>query len=52
MQAGGQITSACGGSVWRIAPPLTVTREEIDQAVEILDAALTDGMNELSKRRN
>ncbi len=30
------------GSVFRIAPPLTVTRDEIDSAVGMLDQALTD----------
>ena len=29
------------GSVWRIAPPLTVTREDIDLAMTIFDQALT-----------
>lgn len=33
-----------GGSnaVWRIAPPLTITREEIDSSLGILDTALRD----------
>ena len=29
-------------SVFRIAPPLTVSRKEIDQAIEIFDQALTE----------
>ncbi|MDF3943319.1 aspartate aminotransferase family protein, partial [Achromobacter denitrificans] len=29
------------GSVWRIAPPLTVSNAEIDRAISILDQALT-----------
>ena len=29
-------------SVFRIAPPLTVSREEIDQAIAIFDQALTE----------
>ena len=29
------------GSVWRIAPPLTVRREDIDLAMTIFDQALT-----------
>ena len=29
------------GGIFRIAPPLTVTEDELDQGVEILDAALT-----------
>ena len=37
------------GSVWRIAPPLTVTREEIDQGVEILDRALNESLDELAR---
>jgi 2,2-dialkylglycine decarboxylase (pyruvate) len=32
------------GSVWRIAPPLTVTNEEIDKAISILDKALQDSL--------
>ena len=36
------------GSVWRIAPPLTVSTGEIDQAVEILDRALRESLDELS----
>ncbi|MBW3603802.1 MAG: aspartate aminotransferase family protein [Actinobacteria bacterium] len=30
------------GSVFRIAPPLTVTTEELDRGIEILDRALTE----------
>jgi 2,2-dialkylglycine decarboxylase (pyruvate) len=30
------------GSVWRIAPPLTVTREDIDLAMTIFDQALSE----------
>jgi 2,2-dialkylglycine decarboxylase (pyruvate) len=29
-------------SIWRIAPPLTVSREEIDRGVAILDQAITE----------
>lgn len=29
-------------SVWRIAPPLTVSRDEIDRAIAIMDQALTE----------
>ncbi|MBT6276793.1 MAG: aspartate aminotransferase family protein [Chromatiales bacterium] len=36
------------GSVWRIAPPLTVTEEEIDRGIAILDQALKDGLDELA----
>jgi 2,2-dialkylglycine decarboxylase (pyruvate) len=30
------------GSVWRIAPPLTVARDDIDLAMSIFDQALTE----------
>lgn len=39
------------GSVWRIAPPLTVSREEIDQGVDILDRSLRDGLDRLARKR-
>lgn len=29
-------------SVWRLAPPLTISHEEVDQAIEILDYALKE----------
>ncbi len=35
------------GAVWRIAPPLTVTTDEIDLAVTILDQALVEGLETL-----
>ncbi len=35
------------GSVWRIAPPLTVSIDEIDRAVAILDEALRESLNEV-----
>ncbi len=37
------------GSVWRIAPPLTVTREEIDTALTILDRALGETLDEMAR---
>jgi 2,2-dialkylglycine decarboxylase (pyruvate) len=37
------------GAVWRIAPPLTVSKEEIDKGCEILDQALREGLDELAK---
>jgi 2,2-dialkylglycine decarboxylase (pyruvate) len=37
------------GSVWRIAPPLTVTRQELDRGCEILDQALRDSLDELAR---
>ena len=33
------------GSVWRIAPPLTVIKEEIDRGVAILDQALRESLD-------
>ncbi|MDF3862714.1 aspartate aminotransferase family protein, partial [Achromobacter denitrificans] len=33
------------GSVWRIAPPLTVSNAEIDRAISILDQALTESLD-------
>jgi 2,2-dialkylglycine decarboxylase (pyruvate) len=36
------------GSVWRIAPPLTVSTSEIDQAVDILEKALRESRDELA----
>ena len=37
------------GSVWRIAPPLTVTRDEIDRGVAILDQALSESLDALAR---
>ncbi len=39
------------GSVWRIAPPLTVSTEEIDRAIDILDQSLRESLDELSASR-
>jgi 2,2-dialkylglycine decarboxylase (pyruvate) len=36
------------GSAWRIAPPLTVSTDEIDRATEILDRALRDSLDEIA----
>lgn len=36
------------GAVWRIAPPLTVSHDEVDRAVAILDQALTESLDELA----
>jgi 2,2-dialkylglycine decarboxylase (pyruvate) len=36
------------GSVWRIAPPLTVSHAEIDRATAILDEALAESLDELA----
>lgn len=37
------------GSVWRIAPPLTVTKDEIDTATGILDQALGESLDNLAR---
>ena len=37
------------GSVWRIAPPLTVTTDEIDRGLDILDRALKDGLDTVAR---
>lgn len=37
------------GSVWRIAPPLTIKHEEIDRGVAILDEALAESLEEMSR---
>ena len=37
------------GSVWRIAPPLTVTENELDRGLSILDEALSDGLDQLAR---
>jgi 2,2-dialkylglycine decarboxylase (pyruvate) len=39
------------GSVWRIAPPLTVSHAEIDRAIDMLDRALRASLDELSTRK-
>jgi 2,2-dialkylglycine decarboxylase (pyruvate) len=36
------------GAVWRIAPPLTVSTDEIDRAIAILDQALTESLDRLA----
>ncbi len=40
------------GAVWRIAPPLTVSTDEIDRALEILDQALRDGLDQVSRAKD
>ncbi|RYZ01434.1 MAG: aspartate aminotransferase family protein [Comamonadaceae bacterium] len=37
------------GSVWRIAPPLTTSKEEIDRGVDILDRALRESLDEIAR---
>ncbi|RYY67946.1 MAG: aminotransferase class III-fold pyridoxal phosphate-dependent enzyme, partial [Comamonadaceae bacterium] len=37
------------GSVWRIAPPLTTSRDEIDRGVDILDRALRESLDEIAR---
>ena len=39
------------GAVWRIAPPLTVSHGEVDQAVDILTTALRESLDELSSSK-
>jgi acetylornithine/N-succinyldiaminopimelate aminotransferase len=39
----GLLLSVAGGNVVRFAPPLVVSKAEIDEAVQILDAALAEG---------
>jgi 2,2-dialkylglycine decarboxylase (pyruvate) len=39
------------GAVWRIAPPLTVTRDEIDRGVAILDQALRESTDRLARQK-
>jgi len=39
------------GSVWRIAPPLTVSHDEIDRGLEILDQALRGSLHEVARSR-
>jgi 2,2-dialkylglycine decarboxylase (pyruvate) len=36
------------GSVWRIAPPLTVSTDEIDRAVDILEKSLREALDEMA----
>ena len=46
----GMMTSVVRGGlgVFRIAPPITITKQEIDLALEIFDAAITKCLNERS----
>ena len=37
------------GAVWRIAPPLNVSREEMDRSVVILDQALSKSLDHLAR---
>jgi 2,2-dialkylglycine decarboxylase (pyruvate) len=37
------------GAVWRIAPPLTVSRDELDRGCDILDRALTESLDSLAR---
>ena len=39
----GLLISVAGGNVVRLAPPLIVTKTQIDEAVQILDEALAEG---------
>ena len=40
------------GSVWRMAPPLTVRREDIDLAMTIFDQALGEMKDQIARRRS
>ncbi len=42
----GLITLGCGESVIRIAPPLVITREQIDEALGIFEAAILEAESE------
>jgi 2,2-dialkylglycine decarboxylase (pyruvate) len=37
------------GSVWRIAPPLTVTKDELDRGVAILDQSLRESLDKVTR---
>ncbi len=37
------------GAVWRIAPPLTVSKDEIDRAIAILDEALSESREDVTR---
>ena len=39
------------GSVWRIAPPLTVSHDEIDRATAILDEALRESLDQIARSK-
>jgi 2,2-dialkylglycine decarboxylase (pyruvate) len=39
------------GSVWRIAPPLTVSTDEVDRAIAILDRSLKESLDELARKK-
>jgi len=39
----GLLVSVAGGNVVRVAPPLIATKAQIDEALQLLDAALSDG---------
>lgn len=39
------------GSVWRIAPPLTVSHDEIDRATGILDLSLRQSLDQLARSK-
>lgn len=39
------------GSVWRIAPPLTVSTDEIDRAVDILEKSLRSSLDQLAREQ-
>ena len=44
------IARQASAHIFRIAPPLTVTREQIDTAMAILDRALTECLSRMRQR--
>ena len=50
-RAKGLLVSVAGGNVVRFAPALTVTREELDEAVALLDATLAEADPSLPEER-
>lgn len=44
----GLLLLACGKSVVRVAPPLSITQQEIDEGLEIFEDALTAAEQELA----
>jgi 4-aminobutyrate aminotransferase len=47
----GLLLLSCGTSSVRFAPPLVITRAEVDEALTILDASLSEARADLDKRR-
>jgi 4-aminobutyrate aminotransferase len=47
----GLLLLSCGASTIRFAPPLTITRGEVDEAMTILGASLSEARDTLASRR-